>query len=262
MQCKYKNKLISTLVVAGLSWGGLVASSRGAVVVWDFPTDITGDSDVSLEGAFVAAYNIGDTGVTGATVNGVTFDPFEIPNDTYGAVAHGDFRVVSQFLYSLPTVTNADFSSPNAPFTSLSADYQHMLSAGASSTLFKYFMLELGGLTVGQEYAVQLWANDSSLAYGGTEFIVFDDNEFDLGDATLDPNTTNTDGGTGQFVIGKFIAGDVTQYIGIGESVYFAGPDIGVPILNSFQLRAVPEPTSLGLLAVGVVLGLRRQSLR
>ena len=49
------------------------------VVTWGTATGITGDSDVSTNGTLIYAYNLGASGVTSTTVNGVTFDAWTIP---------------------------------------------------------------------------------------------------------------------------------------------------------------------------------------
>ena len=52
------------------------ASAEAGIVTWNAPTTIAGDSDVSIDGALVAAFNLGGNGNFPATVNGVTFNPF------------------------------------------------------------------------------------------------------------------------------------------------------------------------------------------
>jgi hypothetical protein len=67
----------------------------------------------------------------------------------------------------------------------------------------------------------------------------------------LSSNTTDTDGGVGQFAIGTFTA-DATS-----EAITFSGVSGVSPVLNGLQLRdlgpaPVPEPTTVALFAVGL----------
>ena len=61
---------------------------------------------------------------------------------------------------------------------------------------------------------------------------------------TLNDNPLNAPGGIGQFATGTFVA------IAPIETIAFSG-NTGSPTINAFQLRAVPEPSTLILAALG-----------
>jgi hypothetical protein len=67
---------------------------------------------------------------------------------------------------------------------------------------------------------------------------------------SIDINTTDAIGGVGQYLFGTFTADDTTEpFFMHGEP--FAG---GILVLNGLQLRAVPEPATLGLVACTAIL--------
>lgn len=247
--------------VAGLFL--VVASAvQAAPITWDSPAQISGDSDISIDGALVGAYNLG--GMT-TTVNGVTFREFAVPSappavmsvtvDTFYTIALQSFEHDPQTLAAFAT------SSANTPFSALSPGYQSLLGTSAGQTFGdRTTVLTMAGLTVGQTYEFQAWGNDSGSS-GSFSYGLF------LGDgitgSDLDPNTArdaNTGdvvaGGLGQYILGTFTADTISQQIQFGRSELGGG-------LNAFQLRAitplqgsVPEPgilllTALGLAALG-----------
>lgn len=53
--------------------------AEAAVITWETPQTISGDSDVSTTGSLIYAYNVGPNTVSPSTVNGVTFAAFAYP---------------------------------------------------------------------------------------------------------------------------------------------------------------------------------------
>lgn len=243
-------------------------TAPAATITWSAATAISGDLDVSTTGTLVAAHNvyfIDGGNLTGnnlvplfdTTVNGVLFTGFGFeggqPSSTLGAITASSAGLLS----GLNTV-----GSPLPPFSSLSANYQTLLSTIGSGA--GQFTLTLGGLTVGQTYQFQVWTSLSSVGVSNTSTATGGGSSI-----LLDPNTTNADGGTGQFTIGTFIADNAAQ------AVDFQGL-IGDPFINAFQLRQlgpvlppdppispIPEPASaiVGMLLLGLCgtrLGQRR----
>ena len=221
-------------------------SGHAAVVTWGSASNITGDANVIKTGSLVGAFNIGDTGVTTATVNGVAFNPFAVPNSVAigQSVSVGNFTLATadQFL-SLP---NGTFGSAAAPFTGLSAGYQNLLGSATLTATPAAFTLTMSGLTVNNLYQFQWFANTSGpgaqlhLATAGNT-------------STLNDNTTNVDGGLGQFAVGTFVADASSQVITFSPN---GGPFQSAQ-LNGFQLRSVgpvPEPGSalVGMLTLGL----------
>lgn len=221
-------------------------STNAAVVTWGAASNITGDANVIKTGALVGAFNVGDTGVTTATVNGVAFNPFAVPNSAAigQSVSVGSFTLATtdQFL-SLP---NGTFGSAAAPFTGLSAGYQNLLGSATLTATPAPFTLTMSGLTLNNVYQFQWFANTS--APGAQLHLATAGNT-----STLNDNTTNLDGGLGQFAVGTFVADASSQVITFSPS----GGAFQSAQLNGFQLRnvgPVPEPGSalVGMLTLGL----------
>lgn len=226
-----------------------------ASIIWDTPTILTlgVDTDVSTTGSLLYAFNLGDIGVTGPTLNGVTFTAFPVTSGVTSASQGSVTISTSPVLFSYNFAT-----SPSAPYTSLTSDYQALVSTGLITVgVFNTLTLGLGGLTLGNTYQVQVWASDANGTLSGSPFGDYQ-TIFTAGNAvTLDDNNTNFDGGVGQWVTGSFTADAATQNIAI------TCPTSGSPVLNAFQVRTlavVPEPASATLLALGAgLLAARRR---
>lgn len=213
-------------------------AARASSISWGSAENISGDNDVSTNGALFGAYNVGGTGVSGATVNGVNFQSFAVPNNSNGGTV-GNFTISSaNQLFS----DNSSHGSAQAPFSGLSNAYQTVLASGIAS-IFSGFSLTMVGLTVGMQYEFQWWCNDS----GGNSS--FPTTATAGNSVTLQSNAAHAPGGAGQFALGTFTADSATQVIN------FTLSEVG--FLNAFQLReiqgsvGVPEGgDTLGLLAL------------
>lgn len=204
------------------------SASYGAIISWGAATTISGVTDVlnSSSGyqTDVFAYNLGTT--VNSTVNGVTFTGLE-------------FGDVSSLDLSFTAYADGPFGSLNNPYNGLAPEYKALLQSaqfgGTPATV------TLKNLTIGMGYAVQLWINDSRSV---TRADTID------GSITLDFNTTDVDGGLGQFSVGAFTADATTQTIIINPL-----PSSETQ-LNAIQLRSVvvPEPSN-AVLIVGLGLG-------
>jgi hypothetical protein len=231
-----------------------------APITWEPAKNITGDSDVSTLGTLLYAYNIGAAGVASTTVNGVHFSSFAFPPDQSNqTVTVGDLTFTEN--PGLLISSNL-LSSVSGNFSSLSSDYQTLLGTGGSADQGGTIGATLGGLTVGQNYLIQWWSNDSALLYGGFFAQTEASQDGNPSTVTLDSNLPNSMGGLGQYAIGTFTATDSFVNFnlnGIG----------GLPLINAFQIRdvtsaAVPEPgqvaASLLLLAgIGGYVWLKRR---
>jgi hypothetical protein len=241
------------------------AAHAFSTVTWGSAQNISGDSDVSTLGSLLYAYNAGGPGVTATTVNGVTFSPYVFPSNGTSTTTTGNvtFTETPDILLSFDNL-----SSVSAPFSNLSSNYQSLLSSGGSAGALGTITATLGGLTAGRDYLFQWWTNDSSnapwLASTESSAPVFLSLPTTV---TLDANTTDSAGGTGQYVIGTFTTG-TTGFTTSSLNISLNGIG-GLPLINAFQVRdvtsaAVPEPgqiaASLLLLAgIGAYVWLKRR---
>ncbi len=228
--------------------------SQAATITWGAPTSVSADSNVSTLGTLVYAYNITENAaVSPVTVNGVTFARF--------AVGASDSPVTVGAATLKPTAffdgKNTGLGSSAAPFVGLTSAYRTLLDRATTDYLSAQITLTLGGLTSGQSYLVQFWSNDSAALFWNA---ASDDTKtlFSAGNTvTLDMNNTNAEGGLGQWVTGTFVASGPTQDVTIGR--------VGAShlVLNAFQLRQIPEPSSvvlLGCAGLSLVLARRRRT--
>ncbi len=241
---RHAHVLFSQALFATAATLVVTATAQAAAVTWSAPTNISGDTDVITTGTLVAARNFSQTQLT-STVNGVFFDIFPIPN---GANAIVGITNVVNFGFSNLESSDTAYGSTSAPYNALSASYQALLGSGAGSSAGASLTLNLLGLTNGTPYLFQWWTNDSRLAFGGVNSTTASATN----SVTLDENTTNAIGGSGQWASGTFIAS------GVFQSIVFSGPR---PEINAFQLRALPEPSTF-VLAVAGFAGLAIFSLR
>ncbi len=253
-------------LAAALALPATTHASVGITVAWGTPQAITGDSDVVTTGSLLYAYSFGATGDAGATVNGVAFAPFVIPNDN----GSGTTAVASGVTMTNPAnrfASNTAFGSASAPFSALSSSYQSLLSAGTGmkdSGASSGLGLNLAGLTGGQTYTIEIWINDAGLGFNGAA--VTDSAKSTAVGATavaIVDNVSGANGSPGEWVTGTFTEpGGTTGIINFTSTA----PTTGVPLINAFELRttvAAPEPGSAALAllgGLGLLLHRRRNS--
>jgi len=198
------------------------ANITPASIAWGPATNISGDTDVSTLGTRVAAFNLSDSaGAQPAVVNGVQFDPFGITgNPTNVTVDNFGLSESPGFLQG-----SSNFGSPTPPYVTLSPSYQTLLESAAYASNPPTLTLTMSALSIGQQYQFEWWTNDSShLNYTTTATAV--------NSVSLSDNTTNAQGGIGQFAIGTFTASATNH------TIAFSGT-LGEPTINAFELRAV-----------------------
>jgi len=244
---KTTNCITSTVLSMGLVLAAMVAMPvHAALVTWQTPVTISGDADVSTQDTLERAYNMGGPATT---VNGVTFARFgQNGQDGFDSATYKTWTVGSTTLGdNSMLLQNPVRSTAAAPFSGLGADYQILLSSANYNRsddwgMISPLVLTLNGLTVGQKYLFQSWTNDSTAPDAGRSLNVQSGGATSL---TVDFNTTDLEGGVGQYLIGTFTADATSQVI-----TYVAFTN-GVAEIGAFQLRSIPEPASLGLLALG-----------
>lgn len=234
------------IMLAGVMLAHSPTLSHAADVTWGVAQGISGESDVSTDGTLVAAFNLGDTGVSAETVNGVLFQAFEVPFFSTSATT-GNFALTisgtNNFLSD-----NTIYGSASGPFSGLSsAPYKSILTSAAEVAQPSTFDLIMTGLTSGQTYQFQWWTNFSGIPAGSTLHSATAGNTI-----TLNDNVSGLEGGLGQFVVGTFVADASSQTVRFG-AVPASGP-ASTSLVNAFQLRQVPEPSSLGLLGLGMLM--------
>ncbi|MGD9856494.1 MAG: PEP-CTERM sorting domain-containing protein [Planctomycetaceae bacterium] len=242
-----------------VSW----AATASADLVWGAATNISGDSDVSTAGTLLVAVNPGTSSGGGVaptvTVNGVTFTGWS-PGG-FGAQVDPSGHLTLTAEAGFGAFSSVGFGSGGAPFSALSADYQTLLDYGdfaanaGQNDFTGDLTLTISGLTVNHQYEFQWWTNDSRPFSTGPVTATSGATS-----VSLDPNTTNAAGGTGQYVIGTFIATAAT------ESIVFSTTGNG-NVQNAFQVRdltvaAVPEPNSFALLTLALILCVVKRRMR
>ena len=236
-----KNLVLKFSVVAlfaAISSSAFAFAMINAPVTWNGPVTISGDTNVATDGTLVAAFNMNGNAIV---VNSVTFASFTYPFMATTATS-GNFTFTESPGHML---AESGFGSGNSPFGGLSANYQSLLGTAVSTDDNNTLTLTISGLTGGQQYEFQWWLNDSISPNSGFLTTATATNS-----VSLDDNTTNAIGGVGQFVIGTFTAAP-----GGNETITFTGTDpTQAPTINAFQLRAVPEPSTMSILLVGGVI--------
>jgi hypothetical protein len=223
------------LMVAGLALAlTSFESAHAASITFGPATTILGDTDVYNAGVLEYAYAW--SGLS-PTVNGV---PFTGSTSVVGD-GSGDVTWDASFQHSTAYGLGAA-----APWTGLSASYQDALRGGDYKQ-FGPITVSLNNLSIGTPYAVQLWYHDSRDGFPFTQDVT------SLGGnlVTLVKNFQNAYGGVGQFTIGTFIADATSQTFTVSSATEYNTQ------INAIQVRAIPEPSTLTLAALGLIAGLR-----
>ncbi len=228
---------MKTITLCATIVGVLTASADAANITWGSPATISGASDVSTLGTYFGSWAPYDGNANAFPVNGVTFQGFS----------------------DLPSLTDSfdngynGFGNPGTP----NSNYNSLLQYAAFANSSTANTFSWGGMTPGDTYLVEFWVNDGrnigqsrSLTLSG-------------GSDTSGFLSYGSDGsGPGQFITGQFVA-DLSGAQTITVTPYSSGANPSAQI-NLFEVRditAVPEPSSLALLAAGaLLLVLRRKS--
>ena len=218
---------------------GLAGVAPAGIITWGTPTTVSGDSDVDTTGTLLYAYNIGTSSVTATTVNGVTFAAFAFPGVNDGSatvtVDSVNFTESPAILHSYDAST---LGTNALPFGGLSPAYKTMLSTGGTAMQDATITATFGGLTVGHQYRLQWWTSNpkNGLGYFSETFATTTAGSGG-NQVTLDSNSTNSDGGFGQFVIGTFTADATSQTFTLDSPAGNTSP-----LINGFQVRVVSAP--------------------
>ena len=207
-------------------------------------------NQLSTSGTLIDAAQFGEPGETDVTVSGITFDSVggASTNLRIGGLngyATGSFGTVANAAYYDETRHIAGFQDITGMTT---AQEDSMFDAYTFGSGVGNHGIELIGLTIGQVYLFQtLTVEDRTFTANNTL-------EYRQADGTV--ALTGLDH-TSNFVVlvnGSFVADATNQFFQVDS-----GADN--VLLTSYQLRAVPEPSSTALLGLtGLTLLLRRRN--
>ena len=254
------NKIKSTFSVLAASV--VLSVPASAVITWQTNTALIAGGNVETfvdnTGDFELGYNANGASGVDATVNGVLFT-----TSVSGSTVTGPGGVTA-LLNTQAANDNNTGAFGDGAFSGNGSIFD--LLRGAS---FDLNSVTLGGLTIGQEYLIQIFTHDGRAnrgtdldsragfgdGTGSTEAVGISG----LSDAAIDSNA----GGTGFSVIGTFTATQETLTFNVFGSTNGSNPaasPTGAGQINALQVRSIPEPSSTALLGLGgLALLLRRK---
>jgi hypothetical protein len=220
-------KLILCVPIAGLA-----TLTHAANINWQSVQNVSGPSDVSTAGTLVgtwAPYLQQNSG--SLTVNGVTF----VGNDLTA--------------FSTPSWFSGQYTGFGSPNTS-DASYNSLLSGAQYGNNGAGTYFGFGGLTIGDTYQVEIWAEDTrSIGNRRWENFYADDVGYPADGSGAVSYPADGTSSVGQYVIGTFTATSATEQIDEETWSSSSGQQSGQ--VNLFQIRdvtTVPEPSTLALM--------------
>lgn len=227
LQTKHKSSLLTAGLLAAVV-AGFSGRAEAAAITWQVGPNFggpTGFQAIQTNGTLVQAVNLANPADGSLTVNpsglNITFTATDAKLNQ-GAFGSGSPGSTDAAWNSIINSTDWNSGSPLIP---------------------NFF----SGLTVGQQYQVQLFASDKRGGGDSAALLSFRD-EF----ANFSPSVV---AGSFTSVLGTFTANATTQTLGVSSTTN--------AILNAYVLRAVPEPASgtLAMLAAGagMLAGRRRR---
>ena len=232
-------QLLTVLLVLGLA----ASASATPIVAWDTPVTISSSTDVSTLGTQVFGRNLINTGAA-AIVNGADFSYTTAWGLTYSENGYG------QTTSSAPVMAGPDATNYRGILS------QFRYATGAT------FTVNVGNLALNKDYLVQIWEGDwRAFPNDRTETIKASASDTNIPTLKfLDSDSTYVTAGSssetaaaahGQYVIGRFHVDSTT-----GAAITFTftpGLAGSGTAFNAMQIRAIPEPSSLVLLVMGVM---------
>jgi len=231
-----KKHLMKALLATALAPLFLASHAMGALIIWQSPVDvdINDESQVSTVGTlFAAGMNQGLPSDT-LVVNGVTFK---------------QFSAVSQVSVGLSGGVGG-YITPTTTYQTLIKNGVYLANGSSPST-----PTVISGLTSGQTYQIQLWTtywdnNSYKTRYSSDVPSQTSPGVYNAPNESATLNLGAVSGGVPvapppQYVLGTFTASGTTQ------NIYMYGDSYGM--LAAYEIRAVPEPATVALLALGVL---------
>ena len=173
-----------------------VASLSFITIAWSAPVTISGSADISTNGTSLYAYN--NSG-SSAAVNNVTFTGVNSSTAWGTGVTLGGWTSSS---------TSAFTGGTSTPWNNLASGYKTILQGGAYNN-GATATVTLNNLTIGHQYQVQVWVNDSRS--GSTTNRTETLPGVSGSTVTLAYNSTYAAGGVGQYTLGTFTATATNQ---------------------------------------------------
>ncbi|MDF7799744.1 PEP-CTERM sorting domain-containing protein [Pontiellaceae bacterium B1224] len=227
----------ATAVAAGLA--------QAATINWGTSVQMYNAADetgfVNTSGDFILGINPTTTADGAVTLNGVTFDNTDVGEITNGV--SGTSGITLSALRTAGGNLGQYGSYGSGSFTD--ADAQTLVSSG----IYQASTWTLSGLTSGQEYLLQIMSNDAR-SNKSSEFQSGPDTN-GVGAIIMTYRDLPSAELTGGYVTSTFIADSETQVFSIyGTRDSWNGLVESTAQVNGLQLRAIPEPATLGLVAV------------
>lgn len=238
--------------------------AQAAVITWQPSVNMyqgsTVETFVNTAGTTAVAYNNTPDAVNGnVTVNGVAFTQTLVGNTLVGT--GGESITINGGTDNASAFGDGEFSS--------NGNIYHLIQ-GAT---YEVNSITLGGLQTGQEYLIQVFNNDARGTRNLNFVVGYDDgNGSATQDGTSQLNNSPVDGSSpifpetdaGDSILGTFTADAATMTInvyGSGNGGASWATAVGQSQINAIQLRAIPEPATLGLVAAfgGAILFIRRR---
>ena len=222
------------------SIAGMLASVANAQsdITWQTPLTISGSSDVINTGTLLGTWApFNGNASSGITVNGVAFQAFaDLPGASTTLDNGGG---------------NGTYASPGTS----DSGYNTLLNAGAFGNGSGSYTLSWNGMTQGNTYLVQLWVQDgrNSTVNQRTETLTGGLN------TSLALAYGSGDSGAGQYIIGTFVAGSVSESLTLTPGAAF--PSAQFNLLQVRDITPVPEPSAMafGLAGLGLLVCMFRK---
>lgn len=230
-------QIVRTATLSTILMGGVVVTASAAPITWGaLMNESDNPSDVLTTGTFVDSAIARNVDVT---LNGVTFNRV---SSWTGAGANATFNASNIQVLALAGLY--DWHAGIFGYGSfVNLDYRNFIDGAMFGNATWTPEIILGGLTIGEEYNVQLfqgqWNNNWETGFIGG------------GNPTAGLLDLGVDFARPQYVIGSFTADAVTQ------AIQLTGPTPNV-FVNAIQLRTaedvapVPEPASVASMGVGL----------
>lgn len=224
------------------------ASLQAATIAWGTATTVAGASDVSTSGTVKQALSFGTSTAT-ITVNTVAFTG--VSTAQLGGAGTGEGPVVfgsgeGAISFTEPpgnSITGDEVFLGNTGDTG----YNTLMQGAAFTNVGTQMTLRLQGLVNTQQYEIQFWSVD-----GRSIDIPERTTTYTTGANSVGLIQGIRPGVNGQWVTGTFTADGTTQNIDVTS--------VGSALINAYQLRAIPEPSSVALLGLsGLAVILRRR---